>query len=323
MKALKKIVAMKSVNRRLTVSVSSVVVLGSTFLGLTMGTAAAFSPTPIPPPNPTPISGGVSGLTLSLVRTSNIRTTDTGSTTPLWNAVLTWRASSGDDTFQVWREASNADPTATGSTTYTVNEAGAGPFRFVDSGLADGSWVRYHVTALGSSGKPIGWQGIVVGETVYVPPAMPAANLLQAFEASNAVPAYPNIPRASVVADLVNIINDPDTYVNQGDTGGCGLATIEYELAKRSPGALVQIMESLYYTGAFTDSGTHYAAGSDTRSSPVRPKVSAANWLFIASVRDAPEPGAPHRCFDRTRQPGLVHNPGGGAGADVGSFGAV
>jgi hypothetical protein len=46
-------------------------------------------------------------------------------------------------------------------------------------------------------------------------------------------------------------------------------------------------MESIFYTGGFSTAyGFHVTAGDDTRNSLVRPGVSAANWMFMVTIRD-------------------------------------
>jgi hypothetical protein len=209
-------------------------------------------------------------------------------TTQTWSAHLTWTSSGGQAAFKVWRQQVNADPTGAVSMTFNVAGTGRGPFSFTDSGLADGSNVTYCVWQVNAQGNGQGSTPLWTGYTVYIPPTMPAAGALENFENSNYYDsAYPNIPRASVVADLVNIVEDPSVYVDQGNSAGCGLATVEYELARRNPTELVQIVQSIYYGGSFTTpNGYQISSGSETRNSPVASGVSAANWLFMATIRD-------------------------------------
>ena len=245
---------------------------------------------PPPPPPPPPVKITQVRLTPGGPQkaTDVVRGNGDPTYTQTWSANLSWTSTGGQVAFKIWRHQVNADPSVLEDATYTVSATGTGPFSFVDSGLADGSTITYAVypvNAQGVAGPMSEW----TVSTVNIPSTMPAATALENFEVSNYYQSvFPNIPQSSVVADLVNIINDPSVYVDQGNSGACGIATVEYELAKRNPTELVQLMQSIYYTGGFTTpSGYQISAGSDTRNSPVGSGVSAANWLFMATIRDA------------------------------------
>jgi len=122
---------------------------------------------------------------------------------------------------------------------------------------------------------------------ISIPPGTPAADRIAAFQFDNVSPVFPEVAKQSVIADLIAIVRSPSTAVNQGSTGSCGPAAIEFELARREPARFVDIVRSIYESGQFSSGGATYTASSELRASPAHFDITPTNWLFMATLRDS------------------------------------
>jgi hypothetical protein len=120
-----------------------------------------------------------------------------------------------------------------------------------------------------------------------IPAGTPAADHIAAFENDPGSGVFGEVSEADVISDVIAIVTDPVDHVNQGQTGLCGPAAIEFELVRRDPAHFVDIVHSIFEAGSFRSGTATYTASQDLRDSPVHPSLTPANWLFMATLRDS------------------------------------
>lgn len=201
-------------------------------------------------------------------------------------ATITWTDTTGDESaFTVVRTESTTSGTAHSTVLPTVAVSpGQTSFSVADYGAAPNETVTWDVIATRPNYQDSAW---VRTGVLTVPLPANASAAARAFQRDWSGSAFPYINRAAVLADALRIVADPVHGVYQGQTGGCGPATAEFELARRNPDRFVQILQSLVDNGSFSSNNVTYSASSDLRNSGAAPSASPANWLFLATLRDA------------------------------------
>ena len=206
-------------------------------------------------------------------------------------ATLSWQVTStNEDSFTIirWAYGDYGAGQPVKSTVVLPARSGTGPMTWTDTSLQPDQDYGWSVAATlnGAYRTPAPYVSTWTQGPV-IPSGTPAAAQLTAFENDNMFGVFSAVDKASVVSDLISIVSDPEGTVYQGQTGMCGPAAIEVELARRNPAALVNDVRSIYETGQFAAGSAVYAASQVLESSGVNSTVSPANWLFMATLTDS------------------------------------
>ncbi|MBN8214976.1 MAG: hypothetical protein J0M09_18785 [Xanthomonadales bacterium] len=99
--------------------------------------------------------------------------------------------------------------------------------------------------------------------------------------------AWTHVDRVQVVRQLRARIRNPG-LVNQRQTHLCGPASLLFEFARRRPARYVRGIGQLLSRGVFDKpGGGEFVAASDLRARVVPGEIEAADWMFMATLRDA------------------------------------
>lgn len=109
---------------------------------------------------------------------------------------------------------------------------------------------------------------------------------LDNFEKSAQAGVWPNLDKKTVIADMRSRLADP-FKVNQGGQPFCGPASILFELVRKQPLRYVQICQSLFETGSFQGQTRRIETSSRLRTSRGRLQMAQADWMVLATLRDA------------------------------------
>ena len=123
------------------------------------------------------------------------------------------------------------------------------------------------------------WRGL--GRASDDPSAM-----VDAFASRTSPGVWPHLPRADVAADMRAKLLAPET-VDQGGTPLCGPAAILFALIDRDPAAYVRMASELYETGRMTMRTKTLHCSADVKRTRPGERVSAADWMMMAAMRDA------------------------------------
>lgn len=230
-----------------------------------------------PPPTTTPVP-----IPASVTNQSVGNVTDTAAT-------LSWQDNStNEDSFYVWRQRFLSPGVSERTRIVLPAYTGTGARTWTDTGLRPLTQYRWDVIAvLNGEGGTNGFGAMAWTLGPAIPADTPAADRITAFRDSRVYGVFPHVDKAALISDLVATVKNPVNAVNQGNTGLCGPAAIQVELARRNPARFVDIVRSIYETGQFQSGGTTYAASAELKASPVRAGITSADWLFMATVRDA------------------------------------
>lgn len=245
------------------------------------GPAAAYNPCNEPNPPAKCFPPPVHKPQVSTPNASVTNTTNTGATLNV--SVAKTDASS----FTIVQHSYTTKNSVGATTSWTVPATGSTNYAFPLT-------LPYHQTVTWSifgnaAGKLTSQPATVGTNTVSVPTVADktAAAALATFQNDWVGNAFPNVSKAEVLSSVIDEINDPPS-VNQQHTGLCGPAAIENELARRDPARFVSTVESIFDSGQFTTpDGTRYAASSTLTASGVFSDVRPADWIFMATLRDA------------------------------------
>ncbi|HJQ60205.1 MAG TPA: hypothetical protein VJ890_25090 [Vineibacter sp.] len=116
--------------------------------------------------------------------------------------------------------------------------------------------------------------------------SLTAHALAISFAAASGDGAWPNLNRATVAQELRMRITSPNS-INQAQTPFCGPASLVRLLALDKPDTYVQAAIDLFNTGACTIGSLKIKPGDMVRKSKPQNGTSHADWLMLASVRDA------------------------------------
>lgn len=122
-----------------------------------------------------------------------------------------------------------------------------------------------------------------------IPDVDPVDQAIQDFEQSTKPGVWPSIDKAALLRDIRDTLWD-HFNVNQGKkTPLCGPAALTFELVSRHKRRYVELCQQLYETGSFRGKTKTVAASATLRNSPirVRDQLSVADWMFMATLRDA------------------------------------
>jgi hypothetical protein len=107
------------------------------------------------------------------------------------------------------------------------------------------------------------------------------------FAASGNPGAFPKIPRATVVHELLERQSTP-SKINQGASSLCGAASLMYQLATHDFATYGHYVLDLYDTGKASLGKLVVEPGSDCRNyAPPADKIKAVDWIALASLRDS------------------------------------
>ncbi|MBE9157631.1 hypothetical protein IQ265_12460 [Nodosilinea sp. LEGE 06152] len=123
-------------------------------------------------------------------------------------------------------------------------------------------------------------------QVVDVPSVDPVASAIAAFEQSSQPGVWPHIPKAELIQDLRATVANP-LNINQNYTPFCGPTAIVFELVSKQPARYVDLCRSLYETGQFRSRTKTVRPSDGLRQSKIRSGMSAADWMLIATLRDA------------------------------------
>lgn len=121
---------------------------------------------------------------------------------------------------------------------------------------------------------------------------------LDSFERSTQPGVWPNLDKKTIIADMRSRLADP-FQVNQGGQPFCGPASILFELVRKQPLRYVQICRSLFEAGSFQGQTRRIETSPRLRASRGRLQMAQADWMVLATLRDAEnlifpvEPDAP------------------------------
>lgn len=109
---------------------------------------------------------------------------------------------------------------------------------------------------------------------------------LQRFVASAQPGIWPQLPKAKIVAQMRSRLQNP-FEANQGKQPFCGPASILFELLRHQPLRYIEICQALYERGFFQAGATTIAATERLRHSQGELGMAEADWLLMATWRDA------------------------------------
>jgi hypothetical protein len=116
---------------------------------------------------------------------------------------------------------------------------------------------------------------------------MSAASLINNFARVSDKGAFAYITRTAVVEGLRARIADPTTQ-NQGAASLCGPAVLFYCILKNSPELYVKYVIDLYTNGSAKIGTLNVTPSKNCRSyQPTPEKISAVDWIALASLRDS------------------------------------
>ncbi|MEA2588992.1 MAG: hypothetical protein QOH66_1919 [Actinomycetota bacterium] len=244
---------------------------GPAFANLCTTNPDACGPKPTPPPTP----AVVSSLTVTNITPSS--------------AQLSWfDNSTNEDSFTIIRWKYYGPGQMTASVVTLPAHPGTGPMSWQDTGLDSLTNYQWLVAATLNGAyhtPPPSVSTWTLGPVV--PSGSPAAAPITAFENDQTSGVFPQVGKVGLLDDLIRVVNDPLHTVDQSQTGLCGPAAIEVELARRNPAGFVNAVRSIFESGQFQAGSATYSASSDLRASGAHASVSPANWLFMATIRDA------------------------------------
>ena len=113
-----------------------------------------------------------------------------------------------------------------------------------------------------------------------------ANQALDNFEKSAKAGVWSSIDKKTIIADMRSRLADP-FHVNQGGQPFCGPASILFELVRKQPLRYVQICQSLFETGSFQGQTRRIETSPRLRSSRGRLQMAQADWMVLATLRDA------------------------------------
>jgi hypothetical protein len=112
------------------------------------------------------------------------------------------------------------------------------------------------------------------------------ASLLAEFALKTGPGAYPHITRAAFTAGLKERVGNPDS-VNQASSSLCGPSALMRSLLMDNPELYVRYATSLFETGEALLGKIKVKPGSDCRNCNPGTKISAIDWVTLASLRDS------------------------------------
>ncbi len=115
---------------------------------------------------------------------------------------------------------------------------------------------------------------------------MSTTQTINDFAAKDGNGVFPNIPRADVAKGLRTRASDADT-IYQDRSSLCGPATLCWSILRKRPEMYVDYVTSVYDTGEGVLGDLKVKPGSDCRSSKLNGKISAVDWVSLASIRDS------------------------------------
>lgn len=114
----------------------------------------------------------------------------------------------------------------------------------------------------------------------------PVQRSLDAFRQSSKPGVWRYIPKADLLADIHATVVNPKE-VRQSYTPLCGPAAIVYESVRKSPNTYVEICQSLFEEGSFQARSHRVRASRTLRNSRPNASTSPADWLVMATLREA------------------------------------
>ena len=115
---------------------------------------------------------------------------------------------------------------------------------------------------------------------------IPVQAALQAFRDSSEVGVWTNINKNSLLEDIRNTVVNP-LNIRQTGTPFCGPASVVFELASRQKTKYVKFCQELLETGQFNAQRQVIQASKNTMESSVPKKISVADWMMLATLRDS------------------------------------
>ena len=116
---------------------------------------------------------------------------------------------------------------------------------------------------------------------------MSALKVIEEFEAKSGNGMFPNISRADVASGLRERVGQPET-VDQGESSLCGPAALMFAILSKNPEEYAKYVTSLYDTGQGTlPTNLVVKPSHDCRHAAPGGKVSAVDWVSLASLRDS------------------------------------
>ncbi len=110
---------------------------------------------------------------------------------------------------------------------------------------------------------------------------------LAEFEKSSKAGVWKNIPKPLLITDMRDILKNPVGTIKQLNAPLCGPASILYALVRRDPVKFVRMCRDLYENGRFDTPKLKIAPSQALKDSKVGFKMTAANWVVQASIRDS------------------------------------
>lgn len=118
------------------------------------------------------------------------------------------------------------------------------------------------------------------------PDVAPVEEALDAFRDSSEPGVWRHLPKDTLLADVQQTVHNP-FEVRQVKTPLCGPAAVTFELVRRDPTKYVDLCRSLFETGRYDTRETEIRTSKTLRNSRPNATTSAADWLVLASLRDA------------------------------------
>jgi hypothetical protein len=109
---------------------------------------------------------------------------------------------------------------------------------------------------------------------------------LRSFEQSTDLGVWPLLQKVQVIAGMRERLLNP-FKVNQGGQPFCGPTALLFELVRQEPERYIEICRSLFERGHFRSTNQTIHATERLRNSPGEFRMGQADWLVLATLRDA------------------------------------
>jgi hypothetical protein len=112
------------------------------------------------------------------------------------------------------------------------------------------------------------------------------ATRLQQFVQSDRPSCWPGIEKALLIRQMSDRLANP-FCVNQGGQPFCGPTAVLFELIRKRPLRYIDICQQLYETGEFKGVSRTIGTTARLRQSQGNLRMAVADWLILATLRDA------------------------------------
>lgn len=126
----------------------------------------------------------------------------------------------------------------------------------------------------------------VISVKSWLEPYVPVQLSIQFFQDSSEAGIWPNIDKNLLLKDIKNTVVNP-LNIRQAGTPFCGPASVIFELASREKTRYIRFCQELFETGGFKARSQMINASENTRQSRIPEKISTADWMMLATLRDS------------------------------------